>query len=60
MSEQYFEVSIRTILDDYIKHRLEGAEVMRLSGTGQPLYDEWIDIEKSSVMFRIRITGKGR
>jgi len=53
MSEYYFEVPIRTILDEYIKNRLDGCKVMRLPFTGQPVYDEWIDTEKSKIMFRV-------
>jgi hypothetical protein len=49
----YFEVDIRTILDDYMRRRLEGSDIMRLPMTGQPVYDEWIDTEKNKVMFRI-------
>ena len=53
MSEHYFEVSIRVILDDYMKRRLAGSDVLRLPLTGQPVYDEWIDLTQHSIMFRI-------
>ena len=53
MSEHYFEVSIRTILDDYMKRRLEGSEILRSPLTGQPVYDEWIDLTQHSIVFRI-------
>jgi len=49
----YFEVPIRTILDDYMRRRLENSDVQRLPMTGQPVYDEWIDTEKNAVLFRI-------
>ena len=53
MSEHYFEVSIRVILDDYMKRRLADSDVLRLPLTGQPVYDEWIDLTQHSIMFRI-------
>ena len=53
MSEHYFEVDIRTILDDYVRRRIGDNDVLRLPMTGQPVYDEWIDTEKNKVLFRV-------
>ena len=53
MKPHYFEVPMRTILDDYMRRRFEGSDIERLPMTGQPIYDEWIDHSKNCVMFRI-------